>query len=156
MSPALSGALYCRLSSLRAMRVPACWKELTLRPRLLKALCRPAGKEASRIHMIKLTRLLFYFMEGRLLQVDTFTAKRYSLHWINWVRSRHTHTRKPAKDTAHKTILQNSFFLVFVCSFRSTQTWQHPHTSGIASCIPDLGSLQSPHLVQMGQTFRRG
>jgi hypothetical protein len=26
-----------------------------------------------------------------LLQVDTFTAKRYSLHWINWVRPRHTH-----------------------------------------------------------------
>jgi hypothetical protein len=35
-----------------------------------------------------------FVLEGRLLQVDTFTAKRYSLHWINWVRPRHTHTHK--------------------------------------------------------------
>jgi hypothetical protein len=66
-----------------------------------------------------------HVVEGRLLQVDTFTVKRHSLHWINWVRPRHTHkeillpprfralshTRKPAKDTAHKTIFQNKFFV---------------------------------------------
>ena len=41
---------------------------------------------------------------GGLLQVDTFTARRYCLHWINWVSKRRTpETRKLAKDTANKT-----------------------------------------------------
>ena len=37
---------------------------------------------------------------GRSSQVDTFTTKRYSLHWIDGVSQRRTpETRKPAKDT---------------------------------------------------------
>ena len=35
----------------------------------------------------------------RLLQVDTFTARRSSLHWISWVSQRRTpEPRKPAKE----------------------------------------------------------
>ena len=54
-------------------------------------------------------------LEGRFLQVDTFTAKRYSLHWINWV-DQDTHTMKPAKDTANKTILQKKVYIKAVDS----------------------------------------
>jgi hypothetical protein len=37
---------------------------------------------------------------GRLLQVDTFTAERYSPHWMNWVD---TPARRPAARPANKT-----------------------------------------------------
>ena len=49
---------------------------------------------------------------------DTFTAKLYSLHWIDWVSQRRTpETRKPALGTADKTSPP-----------QNKQTWQLPHT----------------------------
>jgi hypothetical protein len=37
---------------------------------------------------------------GGLLQVETFTAERYSPHWMNWVD---TPARRPAARPANKT-----------------------------------------------------
>ncbi len=52
-----------------------------------------------------------------MLQVDTFTAKRYSLHWINWVRPRHTHKetckRHGTQDHPPKKFFFVCFFLFF-------------------------------------------
>ena len=42
---------------------------------------------------------------GRLLQVDTFTAERYSPHWMNWVD---TPARRPAARPANKTSPQKT------------------------------------------------
>jgi hypothetical protein len=84
-----------------------------------------SGKRRGLLNYDHLAYMVHTVLERRLIQVDTFTAKRYSLHWINWVRPRHTHTRKPAKDTAHKTILEKrfcGFFFMFFCSCQSTQT----------------------------------
>jgi hypothetical protein len=48
------------------------------------------------------TSSISYFLGGggRLLQVDTFTAERYSPHWMNWVD---TPARRPAARPANKT-----------------------------------------------------
>ena len=47
--------------------------------------------------------MVLIFWGGRLLQVDTFTARRYSLPWISWVSQRRTpEPGKPAKDTDNK------------------------------------------------------
>jgi hypothetical protein len=51
------------------------------------------------------------FLEGRLLQVDTFTAVLSTLDQLGKTK---THTRKPAKNTTNKTILQKKVFFVFM------------------------------------------
>ena len=53
------------------------------------------------------------FLEGRLLQVDTFTAKRYSLHWINWVRPRHTHKETCKRHGTQDQPPKKIFFCFF-------------------------------------------
>jgi hypothetical protein len=58
-------------------------------------------------------------MGGGLLQVDTFTAERYSPHWMNLNR-----TKGNLRKVANKTGPQ-----------RHTQKWQLPHTLGIKSCF---------------------
>jgi hypothetical protein len=50
-----------------------------------------------------------YLGGGGLLQVNTSTANRYSLHWIDWVSQRRTRaTRNPAKGTADNTSLNKT------------------------------------------------
>jgi hypothetical protein len=42
------------------------------------------------LDLAKVRRNVQYYLGGGVLQVDTFTAKRYSLHGIDWVSQRRT------------------------------------------------------------------
>jgi hypothetical protein len=70
---------------------------------------------------------LAIFLEGRLLQVDTFTAKRYSQHWINWVRPRHTHKetckRHGTQDHPPKSFFLFLFLLSAPTPYQSKSVW---------------------------------
>jgi hypothetical protein len=91
---------------------------------LISPFCRPC-KSTSRSRLdITISSLLpaVQLLEGRLLQVDTFTAKRYSLHWINWVKPRHTHTQGNLQKTRHTRPSSKSFSVFFVFLFFSKHT----------------------------------
>ena len=83
----------------------------------------------------------YLFWGGGLLQVDTFTAGRYSPHLINWVDQ----GRAPGMETCNssrQTGRQNQPQTIH------TPSWQLPHTHGIESCNGNSSShWQYPHTV---------